>query len=119
MSRRDRRDAPAEIDWSTEGEPVHTNGVRTVCSSRGVAIVFTDYQPFPGRAAAAGSYEPRERVVASLRTSPETFFELVASFASAWNQFVLEQGKPDLLPRFRLFGRQGLQLEGTEDPDED
>ena len=118
MSRRAKNDAPAELDWSSESEPVFTNGVRVACGSRAMAMVFTEYQPFPGRGSAVGSFEPRERIVSSLRTSPETFFEIVSSFASAWNEFALEQGKPDALPRFRIFGRTDLQLSGTEDPDE-
>lgn len=117
MSR--QRNSPAEVDWSTEGEPVSTNGARISCSKQGVAMVFTEYQPFPGRAAVPGSFEPRERIVSSLRTSPETYFELVSAFASAWNRFALEQGKPDTLPRFRLFGRAGMQLDGVQDPDEE
>jgi hypothetical protein len=119
MTRRRREEAPAEVDWSSEGNPVFTNGVRVALSTDGVALVFTEYQPFPGRSAAPGSFEPRDRVVASLRTNPEKYFELVASFASAWNRFALEQGKADTLPRFRLFGRTQLQLEGVQDPDDD
>lgn len=119
MSRRRRDEAPAEVDWGTEGEPVFTNGARLAISGESVALVFTEYQPFPGRSAAPGSFEPRERIVASLRTNPEKFFELVSSFASAWNRFALEQGKPDALPRFKLFGRTNLQLDGVADPDED
>ena len=118
MTIRRRNETPAEVDWSSEGEPVFTNGVRIACSNQSVALVFTEYQSFPGRAAAPGSFEPRERIVSSLRTNPEMYFELVSSFASAWNRFALEQGKPDSLPRFRLFGRAGMQLEGVEDPDE-
>ena len=119
MTRRRRDDAPAEVDWGTEGDPVFTNGVRLAITGDGVALVFTEYQPFMGRGAAPGSFEPRERIVASMRTSPEKFFEMVSSFASAWNRFALEQGKPDALPRFRLFGRANVQLDGVADPDED
>jgi hypothetical protein len=113
-----RRESVPEVDWGSEGEPVFTNGARVALSGDGVALVFTEYQPFLGRGAAPGSFEPRERIVASLRTNPEKFFELVSSFASAWNRFALEQGKPDALPRFRLFGRTDIQLEGVADPDE-
>ena len=112
MTRRD-----PEVDWTSEPEPIFTNGVRVACTMRGMALVFTEYQPFPGRGAAVGSFEPRERVVASLRTSPETYFEMISSLASAWNEFALESGKPDVLPRFRLFGKTGVQLSGTEDPE--
>lgn len=118
MSRRKKDGTPPELDWSSEREPIFTNGIRVACSNRSMAMVFTEYQPFPGRGAAVGSFEPRERIVASLRTSPETFFEVVSSLASAWNEFALEQGKPDALPRFRIFGRTDLQLDGTEDPDD-
>ena len=104
------------VDWSTEGVPAFANGIRVSAGAREFALIFTEFQPFRGRAAAPGSAEPRERVVASLRTNPEELFHMLESMAGAWNRWVLAHSKPDSVPRFRLFGARRFEpLAGSED----
>ena len=103
------------VDWSTEEAPAFVNGARILCSSEDVALVFTEFQNFAGRAALPGGVAPRERVVSSLRMTPNMFFQIMASFASTWNQYVLEHEKPDVVPRFKLIGPPNIQLAGSEE----
>lgn len=115
---RDRSDAPARvevppIDWSTEPAPVFANGVQILHRPTDFAVVFTDDAPFPGRRSpdgAAGS--ERAVVVASLRTHPAAFFQVVCAMASSWNRFastVIDPRAPR--PRFALVDAGDLQLE--------
>jgi hypothetical protein len=103
------------VDWSTEETPAFVNGARVLCSGEDVALVFTEFQNFSGRAALPGGVAPRERVVSSLRMTPSTFFQIMASFASTWNQYVLENEKPDVVPRFKLIGPPNVKLAGSDE----
>jgi hypothetical protein len=110
-----RGPSDADVDWASEDTPAYVNGARVLCSAEDVAMVFTEFQKFAGRGALPGSVAPRERVVSSLRMTPNTFFQVMASFASTWNQYVLEHEKPDLVPRFKLIGPPNIQIAGSEE----
>jgi len=102
------------IDWSTEPRPVYANGAQVAHSPRDFAMLFTDAASFPGRYAADGQAgNERAAVVASLRMTPDVFFQMLCVFASNWNRFANEMIDPRMRrPRFKLIDAGDLQLEG-------
>jgi hypothetical protein len=105
-----------EIDWSDEPEPLYANGAQILNTQREFAIVFTDFAGFPGRGGTTYDRPPKAKVVASLRVTPDVFFQLAAAFGSNWNKFVNRFGDPRARnPKFKLIGG-GMQLEGLEPP---
>jgi hypothetical protein len=111
-----------EVDWSDEPMPVYANGAQVVHTHREFAIGFTEFAPFAGRRpkpypARPGEIHERARVVSAVRLAPDVFFQLVAAAASNWNKFVNRFGSPGQpMPKFKLIGGGGLQLEGLDSP---
>ena len=106
------------IDWSTEPRPVYANGAQVAHSQRDFAVLFTDAAPFPGRYSPDGQAgNERAAVVASLRMTPDVFFQMLCVFASNWNRFANEMIDPRMRrPRFKLIDAGDLQLEGLPKP---
>ena len=104
-----------KVDWSTEGAPVYANGAQVVHTQREFSLVFTDFATFEGRGEPDGEGPPRARVVASVRLTPDVFFQLTAACASNWNKFVgrFGEGNPQT-PRFKLTPSGDVQLEGVD-----
>lgn len=102
------------IDWSTEPRPAYANGAQVAHSAREFAVLFTDAVSFPGRYAPDGrAGSERAAVVASLRMTPDVFFQMLCVFASNWNRFANEMIDPRMRrPRFKLIDAGELQLEG-------
>jgi len=108
-----------EIDWSDEPPTIYVNGAQCLHSQREFSVVLTDYAPFPGRGAPPGYQQPKAKVQASVRMTPDVFFQLAAVFASNWNVYVNQfgaEGSPR--PKFRIEGAEGMQLEGLDAPQE-
>lgn len=102
------------IDWSTEGRPVYTNGAHVIHTARDFSLLFTEAAAFPGRLAADGQAgNERAAIAASLRMSPDVFFQMLCVFASNWNKFANEMIDPRMRrPRFKLIDAGDMQLEG-------
>lgn len=100
---------PIKIDWRHEPPPVYANGAQIVHTHRDFAVTFTDFAAFEGRGAEAGEAHPRARVVASLRMTPDVFFQLAAACASNWNRFVERFGDERV-------GAPTFKIEGVEPP---
>jgi len=101
------------IDWTSEPAPVYANGAQVVHTQREFALVFTDFVGFESRGAPEGEQAPRARVVASIRLTPDVFFQLAAACGSNWNKFVNRFSGPDAdTPRFTVVGGD-IQLEGV------
>ncbi|MCC6877371.1 MAG: hypothetical protein IT378_23905 [Sandaracinaceae bacterium] len=81
------------IDWRTEGAPTFTNGARLYASAEQIALVFTDYLEARGE---RPSQAQAERIVASLRMTPEAFLRFLRGANETWN--ALAAGAE--LPRF-------------------
>jgi hypothetical protein len=92
---------PIEVDWASEPTTVYANGAHLVHTEREFAIAFTEFASFDGRAASLGSRMPRARVAASVRLTPDVFFQFVAGCASNWNKYAEEHGATRA-PRFHL-----------------
>lgn len=106
-----------ELDWSDEPQPVYANGAQILNSQREFAIVFSEFSAFPGRGGVPYDRPPKAKVVASVRLTPDVFFQLAAACASNWNTFVNRFGDPRARsPKFKLIGGGGMQLEGLEPP---
>jgi hypothetical protein len=106
------------IDWSTEGRPVYTNGAHVIHSARDFSLIFTEAAAFPGRLSADGKAgNERAAVAASLRMSPDVFFQMLCVFASNWNKFANEMIDPRMRrPRFKLIDAGDMQLDGVPKP---
>lgn len=108
-----------DVDWSDEPAPVYANGARVLNTQREFALVFTEFMAFGGRGGAGPNETPRAKVVASLRLTPDVFFQLAAACATNWNQYVNRFGDPrQPSPKFQLVGAGDLQLEGVDPPRE-
>lgn len=103
------------VDWSTEPRPVYANGAHVVHTGREFSMVFTDLAPFPGRLAEDGKAgHERAAVVASVRMTPDVFFQMLCVFASNWNRFANELIDPRMRrPRFKLLDAGDTQLDGV------
>lgn len=110
--------AALPIDWSSEPKPLYANGAQVVHTMREFALLFTDMAAFPGRLASDGvAGHERATVVASLRVTPDVYFEMLCVLASNWNAFVNQLSDPRMVnhPRFKLVDAGELQLEGLDD----
>lgn len=108
-----------ELDWADEPTPVYANGAQILNSQREFAIVFTEFAAFPGRGGAPYDRPPKAKIVASVRLTPDVFFQLAAACASNWNKFVNRFGDPRArAPKFELVNAGGMQLEGLDPPPE-
>ncbi len=103
------------IDWSTEPRPAYANGAHVVHTPREFAMIFTDLAGFPGRLAPDGKAgRERAAVVASLRMTPDVYFQMLCVLASNWNRFANELIDPRLRrPRFKLLDAGDAQLDGV------
>ncbi len=107
------RAIPIEVDWSDEPAAVYANNAQVSANPRDVSLVFTEFQPITGRGDVPADRAPMAKVVANVRLSPEAFFELAATVASAWNSYVQRYGDPkERSPKFKLMGAAGRQLDG-------
>ncbi len=92
------------VDWHTEPTPVFANVVHAAHTSREFALVFGDVVPFPGR----GGFDrperdPDARIVASLRLTPEGYFDVLRTLVQNWNQFAETRLSPTTpTPRFAI-----------------
>jgi hypothetical protein len=102
------------IDWSTEPRPTYANGAQILHTPREFAFLFTDMVAFPGRLSPDGKPGgERASVVASLRMTPDVFFQMLCVFASNWNRFANEVIDPRMRrPRFKLIDAGEMQLDG-------
>ncbi len=102
------------IDWESEPTPAYANGAQVVHTPREFALLFTDMTQFPGRHATQEQPgEPRATISASLRMTPDTYFQVLCVLASNWNKFANEHIDPRMRrPRFKLLDAGELQLEG-------
>jgi hypothetical protein len=114
-----------DIDWSDEPLPVYANGAQIVHTPREFAIAFTDFAPFSGRRikpypTRQGEVAERARVVATIRITPDVFFQLMAAGASNWNKFVDRVGPStgQAMPKFQVVGAADFQLEGAPEEKE-
>ncbi|MCC6877447.1 MAG: DUF3467 domain-containing protein [Sandaracinaceae bacterium] len=106
-----------EIDWDKEPEPVYSNGAQILNSQREFALVFTDFVAFGGRGGVPLDQPPKARPVASIRMTPDVFFQLAAAAASNWNKYVNRFGDPRVrTPKFKVINGGDFQLEGLEPP---
>lgn len=106
-----------ELDWSDEPAPLYANGAQILNSQREFAIVFTEFSAFAGRGGVPYDRPPKAKIVASVRLTPDVFFQLAAACASNWNKFVNRFGDPRARsPKFKIIGGGTMQLEGLEPP---
>lgn len=100
------------VDWSTEPAPAYANGGHVVHTARDFAVLFTEHASFPGRLSGAEGQE-LARIVASLRMTPDVFFQMLCMLTSNWNKFANEMIDPRMRrPRFKLLDAGEVQLDG-------
>ena len=105
------------IDWSTEPPPTYANGAQVTGSPREFALFFSDFAGIQGRGGVSPEQMPPARVVASVRMTPDVFFQFTAALASNWNRYLNRYGDPSVCgPKYKLVGRGTFQLEGLEPP---
>lgn len=103
-----------EVDWADEGPSVYANGAAVVANLRDVCVAFHEFQDLPGRGGAPAGHLPKAKIVATVRMTPEAFFDVVTTLASSWNRMVKEHGDPrERTPKFKLIGST-RQLEGLD-----
>jgi len=105
---------PLPIDWSTEGTPAYANGMQILHRASEFALVFTDMAAFPGRLSPDGrAGNERAAVVASLRITPDAFFQMLCVMTSNWNRYIGAVTDARMRqPRFKLLDAGELQLDG-------
>jgi hypothetical protein len=107
-----------EVDWSDEPPTVYANGAQLSHTQTEFAMTFTEFAALVGRRAQQPGGPPRARVVSSVRLHPDVYFQFVMACASNWNKFVNTMNTSGAkVPKFKLIGVEGLQLEGLEPPE--
>jgi len=103
-----------EVDWSDEPPSTYANGVAVAANLRDVCIAFHEFQALPGRGDVSTDRLPKAKITATVRMTPDAFFDVAATLASSWNEFVKEHGDPrERTPKFKLIGSM-RQLEGLD-----
>ncbi len=107
------------VDWSTEPTPAYANGGHVVHTPRDFAVLFTELAPFPGRGSGEAGRE-LAKIVASLRMTPDIYFQMLCMLTSNWNKFAAEMIDPRMRkPRFKLLDAGDVQLEGIPKKSDD
>ena len=105
------------VDWSTEPTPAYVHGAHVAHTIRDFAVVFDEDAGFPGRNALPSQPDGhRGRIVASLRMTPDTFFQVLCALNSSWNRYSQQfMGQAPQRPRFKLLDAGEAQLDAVDE----